>query len=81
MCDVAFLVVWDVVEHNRPHSVGALNSLLLGFRRMLASTLAESEDFILVGFVPNSFALGLPTELAMFKCLPSFVIEDWARNE
>jgi hypothetical protein len=48
---------------------------------MLASTLAESEDFVCVGFVPSGFVLGVSTELAVFKCLPSFVIEDWASNE
>ena len=48
---------------------------------MLASTLAESEDLICVGFVPSGFIFGMPSELAVFKCLPRFVVEDWARNE
>jgi len=45
VCDVTFSVVWDVVEHDRPHSVGACNLLLLRFCGVLATTLAESEDF------------------------------------
>ena len=81
VCDVAFAVMWDVVEHDQPHGVGPLNPLLIGFRRMLASTLAESEDLICVGFVPSDFVFGMPSELAVFKCLPSFVVKDWACNE
>jgi hypothetical protein len=71
----------DVVEHDGPHSVGACNSLLIWFCGMLATTLAESEDLICVGFVPSGFVFGMPPELAVFKCLSSFVVEDWARNE
>jgi type IV secretory pathway VirB3-like protein len=48
---------------------------------MLASPLAESEDLICVGFVPSSFVLGVPSELAVFEYLSSFVVKDWARNE
>ena len=58
MCDIVFSVMWDVVEHDRPHGVGPLNPLLIRFRKMLASTLAESEDFICIGFVPNALYLG-----------------------
>ena len=71
MCDVTFLIMWDVVEHDGLHGVSPLHPLLIRFRRMLASTLAESDDFICIGFVPNGFVLGVPSELAVFKCLPS----------
>ena len=77
MCDVTFAVMWDVVEHDGPHGVSPLNPLLIRFRMMLASTLAESEDFICIGLVPNGFVLGVLSELAVFKCLSSFVVQDW----
>jgi hypothetical protein len=72
--------MWDVIEHDGPHGVSSLNSLLIRFCRMFASTLAEAEDFICIGLVPNGFVLGVPLELAVFKCLSSFVIKDWACN-
>ena len=37
VCDVAFAVMWDVMEHDRSHGVGPLNPLLIRIRRMLAS--------------------------------------------
>ena len=73
--------MWDVMENDRSHGVGPLNPLLIRIRRMLASPLAESEDLICVGFVQSSFVLGVPLELAVFECLSSFVVKDWARNE
>jgi hypothetical protein len=74
VCDVTFAVMWDVVEHDRPHSVGACNSLLLRFCGVLATTLAESEDFICVGCVPSGFVFGMSSELAVFKCLRDQVL-------
>ena len=47
---------------------------------MFASPLAESEEFVSIRFIPNGFVFGVSTELAMFECLTSFMVEHWARD-
>ena len=61
---------------NDKEGVGAVDALAGAFR-VGFNALAETSEFIGVGFIPNLMKLGVLAELTVFGGLVCFAVENW----
>ena len=66
----------DGVVVDDKEGVGAVDAFAGAFR-VGFNALAETSEFIGVGFIPNLMKLGVLVELTVFKGLACFAVENW----